>query len=102
MEKRIQLGRAIPQAAGVCDLAGKFTGETKTSRSHLDPAAGSIFRRSRIKRRIYFHGGEVLRVEFEPLGVWQIRRIKGSPPVVKTPRACADAYLLLIGQIQMQ
>jgi hypothetical protein len=29
-------------------------------------------------------------------------RIKNATPVVKTPRACADADFLLIGQIQMK
>jgi hypothetical protein len=31
---------------------------------------------------------------------WQIRRVENATPVFKAPRARADAYLLLIGQIQ--
>jgi hypothetical protein len=34
------------------------------------------------------------------MSLWQIRRIENITPVFKAPRARADAYLLLVGQIQ--
>jgi len=101
-QKRIQLDGAIAQPAAVRDLAGKFTGETEPGRSHFDPTPHRFFRGSSVKGGINFHGREVVRVEFEPSRARQILRIKNATPVVKTPRACADADFLLIGQIQMK
>ena len=95
-------GAAFAQPARMRDLAGEFTGETKTGGGHLDPAANSVFRRSAIKGRIHFHRRKVARIEFEPLRVRQIHRIESATPVFKTPSAGTDAYFLLIGQIQMK
>ena len=84
------------------DLAGEFTGETKTGGGHLDPAANGVFRGSAIKGRIHFDCWKVARIKFEPLKVRQIRWIESTAPVFKPPSAGTDAYFLLIGQIQMK
>jgi hypothetical protein len=96
-EKRIYLGGAIVQPGRVCDLTGKFTRETEVSGGHLDPTPNAIFRRNSVKSRIHFNCCEIVGVEFQPMGLWQIRRIENATPVFKAPRARADAYLLLIG-----
>lgn len=82
------------------DLSRKFTGETKIGRGPLDPAANAVFRRNGVKRRIHFNGGEIVGVKFQPASLRQIRRVENATPVFKAPRARANAYLLLIGQIQ--
>jgi hypothetical protein len=41
-------------------------------------------------------------IKFEPLRVWQIWWIESATPVFEAPRACTDAYFLLIGQIQIE
>jgi len=84
------------------DLAREFTSEAESGRGHFDPTADSIFRGSGVKGGIYFHGREVVGVEFEPLRVRQIGRIESAAPVFKTPRARTDAYFLLIDQIQVK
>jgi hypothetical protein len=53
-----------------------------------------------MKSRIHFNCCEIVRIEFQPISFWQIRRIENAAPVFKAPRARADAYLQLIGQIQ--
>ena len=53
-----------------------------------------------MKSRIHFNCSEIVGIEFQPVRFWQIRRIKSAAPVLEAPRAGADAYLLLIGQIQ--
>src|SRR5215468_8925402 len=91
---------AIAQAASVRDLAREFAGKTKSSWRDLNPTLNGRFDRGGIKCRIDFHSREVIGVKFEPLRLWQIRRIKGAAPVVETPRAGADANFMLINQIQ--
>ena len=53
-----------------------------------------------MKRRIHFNCREIVGIRFQPVSFWQIRRVENATPVFKAPRARADAYLLLIGQIQ--
>jgi len=55
-----------------------------------------------VKCRIHFDGREMACIKFDPLRLWQIKRIKDTTPVVKAPRARADAYFLLVEQIQME
>ena len=50
MEKRGQLGGAVAQAAGLCDLTGKFTGETEAGWSDFDPTTDAICSRGSMKR----------------------------------------------------
>ena len=99
-EKFHQFIAAIAQAAGVGDLAREFAGETKGSWRDLDPTLNGRFGRGSIKCRIDFHSREVVGVKFEPLGLWQIRRIKRAAPVFEAPRTGADANFMLIDQIQ--
>ena len=53
-----------------------------------------------MKGRIHFNCREIVGIKFQPVSLWQIRRVENATPVFKAPRARADAYLLLIGQIQ--
>ena len=53
-----------------------------------------------MKSRIHFNCREIVGIRFQPVSFWQIRRVETATPVFKAPRARADAYLLLIGQIQ--
>src|SRR5438552_3477057 len=39
----------------MCDLTGKFTGETEVSAGHLDPTPNTVFRRNSMKSRIHFN-----------------------------------------------
>ena len=48
-EKRMQLGGAIAQPAGMRDLARKLTREAKSGGSHLDPTADGVFGWSAVK-----------------------------------------------------
>ena len=82
------------------DLAREFAGKTKSRWRDLDPTLDRRFGRGGIKCRIDFHGRQVIRVKFEPLGVGQIRRIKRAAPVFEAPRTGAEANLMLIDQIQ--
>ena len=88
------------QPGRVSDLSGKFTGETEVSRGHLDPTPDAVFRWNGMKSRIHFNCREIVGIRFQPVSFWQIRRVENATPVFKAPRARADAYLLLIGQIQ--
>ena len=84
----------------MCDLTGKLTGETEVSGGHLDPTPNAGFRLNSMKSRIHFNCCEIVGIKFQPASLWQIWRVKNAAPVFKAPRARADAYLLLIGQIQ--
>jgi hypothetical protein len=88
------------QPGHVSDLSGNFTGETEVSRGHLDPTPNTVFRWNAMKSRIHFNCREIIGIRFQPVSFWQIRRVENATPVFKAPRARADAYLLLIGQIQ--
>ena len=55
-----------------------------------------------MKSRIYFNCREIVGIEFQPVRFWQIWWIENATPVFKAPRARAEAYLLLIGQIQIE
>lgn len=88
------------QPGSVSDLSGKFTGETEASGGHLDPTPNAFFRWNSVKSRIHFNRREIVGIKFQPVSFWQIRRVENATPVFKAPRARADAYLLLIGQIQ--
>jgi hypothetical protein len=84
----------------VGDLTRQFAGKPKAGRSHFGPAMNRTFAGHGMECRIHFDGREMARIKLEPERLWQIKWIKGATPVVKAPRARADAYLLLIGQIQ--
>ena len=88
------------QPGRVSDLSGKFTGETEVSRGHLDPTLNTVFRWNGMESRIHFNCREIVGIRFQPASFWQIGRVENATPVLKAPRARADAYLLLIGQIQ--
>jgi hypothetical protein len=53
-----------------------------------------------MKGGVHLNCREIVGVKFQPVCLWQISRIESTTPVVKAPRACSDAYLLLIDQIQ--
>jgi len=55
-----------------------------------------------VKCRIHFDGRELTCVESKPMRFWQIKWIEDAAPVVKAPCARADAYFLLVEQIQME
>jgi|SRR5437870_2310385 len=88
------------QPGHVSDLSGKFTGETKVSWGHLDPTPDAVFRWNGMKSRIHFNCREIAGIRFQPVSFGQIRRVEDATPVFEAPRARADAYLLLAGQIQ--
>ena len=88
------------QPGNVGDLSGKFTGETEAGGGRLDPAPNAFFRWKSVKSRIHFNRREIVGIKFQPVSFWQVRRVENATPVFKAPRARADAYLLLIGQIQ--
>src|SRR5437870_2974580 len=99
-KKRIQFCCAIAQSTGVRNFAREFAGETKSGRRDLDPTANGRISWSSIKCGIDFHSREVIAVEFEPMGLRQIRRIERTAPVLKAPCARANANFMLLGQIQ--
>ena len=82
------------------DLTGKLAGKPKTSGSRFRPTTHGVFRRSSVKRRIHFNGGEIVGIKLQPMGLRQIVRIKDTAPVFEAPRARADADFLLVDQIQ--
>ena len=86
----------------MCDLTGKLAGKPKAGGSRFGPATNRSFVRRGVKCRIHFDGREVAGIKFEPVGPWQVERIKGTAPVVKAPCARANAYFLLVEQIQME
>jgi hypothetical protein len=53
-----------------------------------------------MESRIHFDCREIVGIKFQPVSLWQIRRVENAMPVFKAPGARADAYLLLIGQVQ--
>ena len=83
------------------DLTGKLAGKPKAGRSRLGPATNRCFGRRSVECRIHFDGREMARIKFEPVRRWQIMRIKDTTPVIEGPCARADAYLLLIREIQI-
>jgi hypothetical protein len=84
------------------DLTGNFTGEAKACGSHFNPPTKRCFTWHSVKRRIHFHSRELACIKFKPTGFWQIGRIKHTAPVFKAPRAGANAYFLLVEQIQIE
>ena len=84
------------------DLTGKFTGESKAGGSHFGPATNRCFGGRSVKCGIHFDGRELACVESEPVRFWQIKWVEDAAPVVKAPCARADAYFLLVEQIQME
>ena len=83
------------------DLTGKLAAKPKGGGSRFGPATNRCFSRRSVECRIHFDGREMARIKFEPVRRWQIKRIKDPAPVVKAPCTRADAYLLLIREIQM-
>ena len=90
------------QTADMSDLTGKLAGKPKTSGSRFRPTTYAVFRRSSVKRRVHFDGGEILGIKLQPMGLRQIVRIKDTAPVFEAPGARADADFLLVDQIQME
>ena len=84
------------------DLTGNFTGEPKASGSGFHPATNRRFTWGSVKRGIHFYSRELACVKFKPVRFWQTGRIKHTPPVFKAPRARANAYFLLVEQIQIE
>ena len=82
------------------DLTGNLAGKPKAGGSRFRPATNCCFARRSVKCRIHFDGWETTCIKFEPVRLRQIIWIKDTAPVVEAPCARADAYLLLIGQIQ--
>lgn len=83
------------------DLTGKFAGKPKARGSRFGPATNRWFAWRSVKCRIHFDGGEPPRIKFKPVRLWQIGWIKDTTPVAKAPCARANAYFLLVEQIQM-
>src|SRR5262245_3884605 len=102
MEKRTQLFSAISETANVGDLTGKLAGKAKAGGSRFGPATNRCFGRRSVKCRIHFDGREMASIKFDPVRLWQIKRIKHTAPVVKAPCARANAYFLLVEQIQIE
>jgi len=86
----------------VSDLTGKFTGKSKAGWSHFGPATNRCFGGRSVKCRIHFDGRELACIEFKPVRLWQIKWVEDPAPVVKAPCARANAYFLLVEQIQME
>src|SRR2546423_2116778 len=84
----------------MCDLTAKFPGDAEASARHREPTPNAFFRRNSMKGRIRFNCREIVGIKFQPVTLWKIGRVKNAAPVFKAPCARADAYLLLIGQIQ--
>ena len=84
------------------DLTGELAGKAKAGGSRFSPATNRCFGRRSVKCRIHFDGREMAGIKFEPVRRWQIKRIKDIVPVVKALCARADAYFLLVEQIQME
>jgi len=82
------------------DLARKLATKAKAGGSRFRPATNRCFGRRCMKCGIHFDGWEMAGVKLEPVRLWQIVRIKDSAPVIKAPRARANTYFLLVGQIQ--
>ncbi len=96
-EERGEFCRTIPEAAGVGDLSWQAAGKTKIGWSNLGPAKHPFRSRCVIEGRLDLDRGKIARIEFQPLGLRQIRRIESAAPFFETPGANADANLLLIG-----
>jgi hypothetical protein len=86
----------------VGDLTGKLAGKAKAGWSRFGPATNRCFGWRSVKCRIHFDGREMACIKFEPVRRWQIKRIKDPAPVVKAPCGRANAYFLLVEQIQME
>ena len=86
----------------VSDFTGKFTGKPKAGRGRFNPATNRCFGRRSVECRIHFDCREMAGIKFEPVRLWQIKRIKDTAPVVKAPCARANAYFLLVEQVQME
>jgi len=86
----------------VRDLTGKLAGKAKTSGSRFRPVTHAVFRRSSMKRRVHFNGGEILGIKLQPNGLRQIVWVKDTAPVFEAPGARAYADFLLVDQIQME
>jgi hypothetical protein len=84
------------------DLTRKLAGEPKIRGSRFGPATNRCLGRDSVKGRIHFDGREMACIKFEPVRFWQTARVKHTAPLVKAPCARADAYFLLVKQIQME
>ena len=84
------------------DLTRKFAGKPKAGGSRFSPATNRCFGRRGVKCRIHFDSRELACIKFEPVRLWQIKWVEDAAPVVKAPCARANAYFLLVEQIQME
>ena len=84
------------------DLTGKLTGKPKRGGSRFGPATNRCFGWRSVKCRIHFDGWELTCIKFQPVRLWQIVRIKHTTPVIKAPRTRANAYFLLVEQVQIE
>ncbi len=84
------------------DLTGKLARKPKAGGSPFGPATNRCFGWRSMKCRIHFDSRELACIKFEPVRLWQIKRIKDTAPVVEAPCARANAYFLLVEQIQME
>jgi hypothetical protein len=89
------------ETANVGDAAGKLAGKPKAGRSRFGPPTNRCFGWRSVECTIHFDGREMACIKFEPVRGRQIIWIKSTAPIVEAPRAGADAYLLLIREIQM-
>jgi hypothetical protein len=69
-------------------------------RRQIEPAPDRIRRGCSVKGGIDFNRRKVPGIEFQPMWLWQIRRIENIPPFFEAPGAGSDTNLLLVVKIQ--
>jgi outer membrane protein assembly factor BamD len=99
-QKGGEVGAAIAQPPGVRDFSGKLTGKTKSGWRVFHPAPDRRFGGDAVEGGVDLNGRKIMRIEFQPARWRQIRRIKASSPLIKTPRASAEPDFLLCREIQ--
>ena len=99
-QKGGQIGAAIAQAADMRDFARKLAGKAKSGRRVFHPAPHGRLRGSAVEGGIDLDRGKIMGIKLQPAGRRQVRRIKGSPPFLKTPGASAEPDFLLCREIQ--
>lgn len=99
-QKGSEVGAAIAQPADMSDFPGKLARKAKSGWRMFHPAPHGCLRGRAVEGGIDLNGGKIMRIEFQPAGLRQVRRIKVSSPFLKTPRASAEPDFLLCGEIQ--
>ena len=84
------------------DLTGKLAGKPKARWRRFGPATDGFLGWHSVKCRINLDRREMPRIKVKPVRFRQIGWIKDATPVVEAPRARANAYFLLVEQIQME